>query len=66
MSELLEGMSIYFISPEETNLFHPKEDHNMVSTIKIVQENQQHQGIFNIPLYVILISHVENIPAETI
>ena len=35
ISEILEGTSIYYISHEETKLFHPKEVQNMVSAIKI-------------------------------
>ena len=35
MSALSEGTSIYYISHEETKLFHPKEVQNMVSAIKI-------------------------------
>ena len=35
VSELPEGTSIYFVIPEETNLFHLKEVLNVVSTIKI-------------------------------
>ena len=35
MSALTEGTSIYYISPEETNLFHLKEEKNVVSAIKI-------------------------------
>ena len=35
MSSLTEGTSIYYIHPEETNLFHPKEVQNVVSAINI-------------------------------
>ena len=35
MSALTEGMSIYYTSPEETNLFHPEDGQYGVSTIKI-------------------------------
>ena len=35
MSALPEGMSIYFISLEETKLFYPKSGQNVVSAIKI-------------------------------
>ena len=35
MSSLSEGTSIYYISPEETKLFHPKEVQNVVSSINI-------------------------------
>ena len=33
-SEIPEYRSIYYISPEATNIFYPKEDQNLVSTIK--------------------------------
>ena len=35
MSALPEGMSIYYIPPEETNMFHPKEVLNVVNAINI-------------------------------
>ena len=35
ISALPEGTSIYYISPEETRMFHPKEEQNVVIAIKI-------------------------------
>ena len=35
MSALPEGLSIYYIYPESTKLFHPKEGVNLVSKINI-------------------------------
>ena len=35
ISALLEGTSIYYISPEETKLFYPRDGRDVVITIKI-------------------------------